>query len=134
MSLRYESGELVTRRDARRRPEGEDVTANIRTLKDVPQKLKGRNVPTVCEMRGEVYMTKKEFLALNKKQAEADDTVRQSAQFGRGFAASEGCFDHRLAAARILRLCLGRDERDAGGHANRHDRTGSNAAGSGPIR
>jgi len=35
--------------------EGEDVTANIRTLEDVPQKLKGRRVPDVCEVRGEVY-------------------------------------------------------------------------------
>ena len=48
--------------------------------------------------------------------------LRQSAQFGGGLAAPEGCLDHRLAAARILRLRLGRDERDAGRHAVRHDR------------
>ena len=73
LSLRYEDGELVTRGDARRRFEGEDVTANVRTIEDVPQTLKGRNVPAVCEVRGEVYMTKKDFLALNKKQAEAGE-------------------------------------------------------------
>src|SRR5271169_2137140 len=75
MSLRYERGELTTAATRGDGAEGEDVTANIRTLKDVPQKLKGRNVPDVCEVRGEVYMTKKAFLALNKKQIEAGDTI-----------------------------------------------------------
>jgi DNA ligase (NAD+) len=75
MSLRYEDGELVraaTRGDG---TEGEDVTANIRTLKSVPKRLKGRNVPAVCEVRGEVYMTKKDFLALNERQREAGADV-----------------------------------------------------------
>ena len=73
MSLRYEGGELVTAATRGDGAEGEDVTANIRTLEDVPQKLKGRNVPDICEVRGEVYMTKKAFLALNKKQVEAGE-------------------------------------------------------------
>src|SRR6202051_515340 len=64
MSLRYEGGELVTAATRGDGAEGEDVTANIRTLKDVPERLKGRNIPEVCEVRGEVYMTKKGFLAL----------------------------------------------------------------------
>ena len=68
MSLRYEGGELVTAATRGDGAEGEDVTANIRTLKDVPQKLKGRNVPKVCEVRGEVYMTKGAFLELNERQ------------------------------------------------------------------
>lgn len=75
MSLRYEDGELVraaTRGDG---TEGEDVTANIRTLKDVPQKLKGRNLPAVCEIRGEVYMKKADFLALNERQKAAGGQV-----------------------------------------------------------
>ncbi len=75
MSLRYEDGALVraaTRGDG---SEGEDVTANIKTLKEVPHRLKGRNVPAVCEVRGEVYMTKPEFLALNKRQAEAGEQI-----------------------------------------------------------
>src|SRR5437899_8481970 len=75
MSLRYEGGELITAATRGDGAEGEDVTANIRTLKDVPQKLKGRNVPKVCEVRGEVYMTKKAFLALNERQKAAGDTV-----------------------------------------------------------
>ncbi|WOH67704.1 NAD-dependent DNA ligase LigA [Bradyrhizobium sp. BWA-3-5] len=75
MSLRYEGGELVTAATRGDGAEGEDVTANIRTLEDVPQKLKGRNVPDVCEVRGEVYMTKKAFLALNERQKAAGDTI-----------------------------------------------------------
>ncbi|AMN44231.1 NAD-dependent DNA ligase LigA [Rhodoplanes sp. Z2-YC6860] len=75
MSLRYEGGELkvaATRGDG---AEGEDVTANIKTLKDVPHKLKGKRVPEVCEVRGEVYMTKADFLALNKRQAETGGQI-----------------------------------------------------------
>lgn len=73
MSLRYEGGELVTAATRGDGTEGEDVTANIRTLEDVPERLKGRNIPDICEVRGEVYMTKKAFLALNKKQVEAGE-------------------------------------------------------------
>ncbi|MEH6950068.1 NAD-dependent DNA ligase LigA [Nitrobacter sp. NHB1] len=75
LSLRYENGELVraaTRGDGFT---GEDVTANVRTIKDVPSTLKGRSIPAACELRGEVYMLKTDFLALNKKQEEAGDTV-----------------------------------------------------------
>jgi DNA ligase (NAD+) len=75
MSLRYEGGELVTAATRGDGSVGEDVTANIRTLEDVPQKLKGRNVPDICEVRGEVYMTKKAFLALNERQMAAGDTI-----------------------------------------------------------
>ena len=75
MSLRYEDGKLVkaaTRGDGF---EGEDVTANIRTVKEVPHQLKGRKIPAVCELRGEIYMKKEDFLALNKRQAEAGEQV-----------------------------------------------------------
>jgi DNA ligase (NAD+) len=71
MSLRYQDGELVTAATRGDGSEGEDVTANIRTLKDVPQTLKGRGVPKICEVRGEVYMTKHAFLALNERQKAA---------------------------------------------------------------
>jgi DNA ligase (NAD+) len=75
LSLRYENGELIhaaTRGDGFT---GEDVTANVRTIKDIPNTLKGKHIPAACELRGEVYMLKSDFLALNKKQEEAGDTV-----------------------------------------------------------
>jgi DNA ligase (NAD+) len=71
MSLRYEDGALVTGATRGDGSEGEDVTANVKTLEDVPKRLKGRGVPKICEVRGEVYMTKAAFLELNRKQAEA---------------------------------------------------------------
>ncbi len=71
MSLRYQDGELVTAATRGDGAEGEDVTANIKTIKEVPQKLKGRGVPKICEVRGEVYMTKQAFLELNERQKAA---------------------------------------------------------------
>jgi DNA ligase (NAD+) len=102
MSLRYEDGELVTAATRGDGAEGEDVTANIRTLKDVPAKLKGRRVPAVCEVRGEVYMNKDDFLALNKRQQESGGQIfanpRNSA------AGSLRQKDPSITAARPLRF------------------------------
>src|ERR1700726_652391 len=75
MSLRYQNGELVTAATRGDGSEGEDVTANIKTLKDVPHKLKGKKIPHICEVRGEVYMTKSAFLVLNERQAEAGEQI-----------------------------------------------------------
>jgi DNA ligase (NAD+) len=75
MSLRYEGGVLVTAATRGDGAVGEDVTANIRTLEDVPKKLKGRKVPEICEVRGEIYMTKQAFLVLNERQKAAGDTI-----------------------------------------------------------
>lgn len=69
-SLRFEKGLFVqgaTRGDG---IEGEDVTANLRTLRDVPLRLHGK-APEVLEVRGEVYMLHKDFAALNERQAKA---------------------------------------------------------------
>src|SRR4051795_2099981 len=68
MSLRYENGALGTAATRGDGTVGEDVTANIKTLKDVPQALKGKDIPDIAEVRGEVYMTKADFLALNDRQ------------------------------------------------------------------
>jgi DNA ligase (NAD+) len=74
-TLRYEEGRLVrgaTRGDG---TEGEDVTANVRTLADIPKELRGKDAPDVCEIRGEVYMTKSAFLALNERQKAAGKQI-----------------------------------------------------------
>lgn len=67
-SARYESGKLVycaTRGDGF---EGEDVTQNVKTIKNFPHILQSSNPPKILEIRGEIYMRKSDFLALNKIQ------------------------------------------------------------------
>lgn len=74
ISIRYEDGAFVrgaTRGDGR---EGEDVTENLRTLPEIPERLSG-TYPSVLEVRGEVYMSKHDFMALNERQAAADGKV-----------------------------------------------------------
>jgi DNA ligase (NAD+) len=69
ISLTYEAGQLVlaaTRGDGE---EGENVTANVRTIRQVPQRLKGRNVPDRIEVRGEIYLPHADFRKLNEDQA-----------------------------------------------------------------
>jgi DNA ligase (NAD+) len=74
-SLRYEQGELVlaaTRGDG---AVGENVTANVRTIADVPKKFRGRDAPDVFEVRGEVYMSHADFAAMNRRQEESGDKI-----------------------------------------------------------
>ncbi|WP_448202577.1 NAD-dependent DNA ligase LigA [Azospirillum sp. sgz302134] len=73
-SLRYEDGRLVlaaTRGDG---AEGEDVTANVRTIRDVPHTLTAP-YPAVLEVRGEVYMNRDDFLAMNRGYAEKGEDL-----------------------------------------------------------
>jgi len=73
-SLRYENKKLVqaaTRGDGE---EGEDVTANILTISSIPKTLPD-DAPDMLEVRGEVYMTRDDFMALNKQQEEAGDKI-----------------------------------------------------------
>ncbi len=72
-SIRYEKGELkyaVTRGDGET---GEDITANIKTLGDIPHKISG--APDILDVRGEVYMRHDDFKALNERQAENGDKI-----------------------------------------------------------
>ena len=74
-ALRYENGRLVlgaTRGDG---VTGEDITANIRTLETVPERLHGRGWPEVIEIRGEVYMERAAFFAFNAERAAAGEQV-----------------------------------------------------------
>jgi DNA ligase (NAD+) len=74
-TLRYEEGRFVlgaTRGDG---TVGEDITANLATLKDVPKRLKGRHVPKAIDVRGEVYFRRADFEALNAKRAAAGEEL-----------------------------------------------------------
>ncbi|MER7668596.1 NAD-dependent DNA ligase LigA [Kitasatospora sp. NPDC096128] len=77
VNLTYENGQLVqaaTRGDGR---VGEDITANVRTIKEIPHQLKGENIPELVEIRGEVYFPTEEFDALNASFAEENERRRQ---------------------------------------------------------
>ena len=106
-SLRYERGRLVqalTRGDGQ---VGEDVTANVATIRDIAQTLNGA-APDIFEIRGEVYMAKADFAALNARLlTEAEDTGKEARQFANPRNAAAGSLrqkDAAVTASRPLRF------------------------------
>lgn len=75
ISLRYENGSLVTAATRGNGEVGDDVTANVRTIKTVPLTLRGEKIPAVLEVRGEVYMPIKSFTELNRLREEDRKSV-----------------------------------------------------------
>jgi DNA ligase (NAD+) len=75
ISLLYEGGRLVRGATRGNGQVGEDVTANVVTIDDLPRQLAGRKVPDVLEVRGEVFMSLDAFAELNRRQAEHDDRL-----------------------------------------------------------
>jgi DNA ligase (NAD+) len=101
INLTYEHGRFVrgsTRGDG---TEGEDVTPNLRTMKSIPDRLKG-DAPALIEIRGEVFMNKADFLALNEAQAAAGQKVFANPR--NAAAGSLRQLDARITAGRPLSL------------------------------
>jgi DNA ligase (NAD+) len=102
ISIRYQEGRLVeaaTRGDG---SEGENVTRNVMTIGEIPRQLKGRNVPEVIDVRGEIYMGHKDFARLNAEQAASGGKVFANPR--NAAAGSLRQLDSEITASRPLRF------------------------------
>lgn len=100
ISLRYETGQLVSAATRGDGLAGDDVTSNVRTIKSVPLRLGGDLVPDVVEVRGEVYMPKKAFAELNELRTEAEQEAFANPR--NAAAGSLKLLDARITAGRKL--------------------------------
>ncbi len=102
LALRYEQGELVSAATRGDGTVGENVTANARTISEIPHKLNGVGLPDVVEIRGEVYLGKKDFQALNDRmEAEGKPTYVNPRNTAAG---SLRQLDSNITASRPLRF------------------------------
>ncbi|MDT8391940.1 MAG: NAD-dependent DNA ligase LigA [Lentisphaeria bacterium] len=100
LSVRYENGALTTALTRGNGREGDDVTANIRTIRSIPWRLTADQPPAVFEARGEVFMTRDDFSALNERRREAGETEFANAR--NATAGSLKLLDSREVARRPL--------------------------------
>lgn len=102
LGIRYERGRLVSAATRGTGTEGEDVTANVRTIAEIPQQLTGAGWPEVLEVRGEVYMNDADFLQLNAQQEQAGGKLFANPR--NAAAGSLRQLDPAVTAARPLRF------------------------------